>query len=350
MSGTGLTIALDATYSTGPNLTGIGVYSRELLYGLADAHPEAEFLFCYRAHRLRDALRQSLPANVRRAWLRADGFWPWHAPLFHGLNQRVDSVRARRIVSTFHDLFVLTGDYSTPDFRVRFTSQAQRAADRSDLIIAVSEFTAAQLVDVLGVDRARIRVVPHGVRRPKAPPFPDSSRENVILHVGAIQRRKNIVRLIEAFERTPPDWRLILAGSRGFGAEEILARIEQSPRRTSIELPGYVDDTSLEELYRRARVFAFPSLDEGFGMPVLDAMARGVPVLTSNRSATRELAANAALLIDPAETESVSSGLLRIVNSPALRSQLRDAGFARAQMFSWANAVARTWNVYRELV
>ena len=350
MPGSDLNIALDATYSLGRNLTGVGVYSRELLFGLAAAHPEAKFLFCYRAHRLRQAFRQRLPPNAGRAWLRAGGFWPWRAPLFHGLNQRVDSVRARRIVSTFHDLFVLTGDYSTNDFRVRFTAQAQHAAERSHLIIAVSEFTARQVVDVLGVERSRVRVVLHGVKRPAAPPPADSERANMILHVGAIQHRKNILRLVEAFERTPPHWNLVLAGSQGFGAAEILARIERSPRRASIELPGYVGELALEDLYRQARVFAFPSLDEGFGMPVLDAMARGVPVLTSNRSATREVAGNAALLIDPNEVESVASGLLRIVNNPTLRSQLREAGLARAQKFRWEDAVERTWQVYRELI
>ena len=345
-----MNIALDASYSIGRALTGVGVYSRELLTGLAVGHPETEFLFCYRAHRLMASLRDPLPSNVSRAWLRSDGFWPRRASLFHGLNQRVDSVRARRIVSTFHDLFVLTGDYSTHEFRVRFTAQAQRAAERSDLIIAVSEFTARQLVDVLGVDRARVRVVPHGVWRPAVPPPTDQERANIILHVGAIQHRKNIVRLVEAFERTPADWKLVLAGSQGFGAAEILERIAASPRRASIELPGYVPEEDLEKLYKLARVFAFPSLDEGFGMPVLDAMARGVPVLTSNRSATREVAGNAALLIDPNDAESVSSGLSRIVNNPALRNQLREAGLARAAKFSWGDAVQGTWQVYRELV
>ncbi len=345
-----MTIALDATYSTGPNLTGVGVYSRELLAGLAAAHPEERFLYCYRAHRLRVAFRETLPANVSRAWLRADGIWPRSARLFHGLNQRVDHVRVRHIVSTFHDLFVLTGDYSTHEFRLRFIAQAQRAAERSDRIIAVSEFTAGQLVDVLGVERSRIRVVHHGVNLPAGPPPRDAERENLILHTGAVQKRKNIVRLIEAFEHTPPDWKLVLAGANGFGAGEILSRIERSSRRESIELPGFVEPGRLEQLYAKARVFAFPSLDEGFGMPVLDAMARGVPVLTSNRSATREVAGNAALLINPIEQDSVNSGLLRIVSSAALRNELRELGLRRAREFSWAAAATRTWEVYRELL
>jgi glycosyltransferase involved in cell wall biosynthesis len=345
-----LKIALDATYSIGRNLTGVGVYSRELVFGLAHAHQDTEFLYCYRAHRLRRAFQEQIPSNVARVWLRADGIWPYSAQLFHGLNQRVDSVRAKRIVSTFHDLFVLTGDYSSPEFRLRFTGQAQRAAERSDLIIAVSEFTADQVVNVLGVERSRIRVIHHGVNRPAAAPPTDDERENLILHTGAIQHRKNIIRLVEAFEQTPEGWRLVLAGSLGFGAAEILSRIDQSPRKASIELPGYVGSERLEELYRKARIFAFPSLDEGFGMPILDAMARGVPVLTSNRSATREVAGKAALLIDPLQAESVKGGLLRIVCSSALRNELRESGMRRAASFSWETAAQQTWKVYDELL
>lgn len=345
-----MTIALDATTSSGPALTGVGVYSRELLFGLSQAHPTERFLFCYRAHRLWKSFRDRLPVNATRAWLRGDGFWPHSAAIFHGLNQRVDHVRARRIVSTFHDLFVITGEYSTSDFRVRFTAQARQAAERSHLIIAVSEFTADQVVNALGVERSRVRVVHHGVRHPQYAPPTDSERENIILHVGAIQRRKNVLRLVEAFERTAPEWRLMLVGSAGFGSEEIAARIAASPRRSSIEVTGYLDDAKLEAVYRRARIFAFPSLDEGFGMPILDAMARGVPVLTSNRSATREVAGNAALLIDPLDVESVASGLLRIANNPTLRGQLREAGLSHAAGFSWDKSVDQTWRVYSELL
>lgn len=345
-----MTIALDATYSIGPGLTGVGVYSREILFGLCETYPSEHFLFCYRSHRLLKSGKDRLPVNATRAWLRSDGFWPHTAALFHGLNQRVDQVRAKRIVSTFHDLFVITGDYSTADFRVRFTEQARQAAERSDLIIAVSEFTAGQIEHALDVERSRIRVVHHGVRIPPAPPPEDDARENIILHVGAVQRRKNVLRLVEAFERTSPEWRLVLAGGAGYGAEEIAQRIAASPRRASIEIVGYVDGNRLEELYQKARVFAFPSLDEGFGMPVLDAMARGVPVLTSNRSATREVAGSAALLIDPSGTESVASGLTRITTNPALRRQLREAGLSRAAQFSWSKTVAETWQVYTELI
>jgi glycosyltransferase involved in cell wall biosynthesis len=274
---------------------------------------------------------------------------PWRCGLFHALNQRVDAKFAPT-VATFHDLFVMTGDYSTAEFRARFTLQAREAAARSDLIIAVSEFTGTQVETLLGVDPGRIRVVRHGVRlSPSAPP-PDAARENVILHVGAIQKRKNLARLVEAFETLPHDWRLVLAGpADGYGAAEIIARIDRSPRRQDIELTGYLPDEDLENLYRRARIFAFPSLDEGFGMPVLDAMAAGVPVLTSTRSALPEVAGNAAMLADPEDTDALAHALQLLTGSIDLREEYRRKGVERAGEFSWGKTIESTWSVYREL-
>lgn len=340
-------IALDATYSVGRNLSGVGVYSQAILGGLATAHPETRFLFCYRPHRFLDSFGRSIPPNCKRRLL-----WKDHAPavdLFHGLNQRIDSARHRRTVSTFHDLFVMTGDYSTPDFRLKFTDQARAAAERSDLIITVSHFTAKEVEEFLKVEPARIRVIPHGVRQPFEPRRP-VPREPMILFVGAIQRRKNVARLIEAFERVAPGWQLVLAGSFGFGSTEILARAEASPQRTDIQILGYVPDTVLEGLYQRASIFAFPSLDEGFGMPVLDAMARGVPVLTSDVSALPEVAGDASLKVDPVQTDAIAEGLQKLTGDENLRAQLAQKGLARSRDFSWEKAVERTWKVYLELL
>jgi glycosyltransferase involved in cell wall biosynthesis len=341
-----LKIALDATYSLGRHLSGVGVYSRELMAGLAAGHADARFHFCYRPHRLLRSFQEPLPPNARRRllWRGLAG----RADLYHGLNQRVDERRWPRVVSTFHDLFVLSAEYSTPEFRRRFAEQARGAAERSDLIIAVSEFTACQVENLLGVERARIRVVHHGVNAPA--PRGNNARENAILFVGAIQKRKNLVRLVDAFERVASGWKLVLVGSTGFGAEEIFQKIERSPRRNDIEVTGYVTDAELERLYARARVFAFPSLDEGFGMPVLDAMARGVPVLTSNRSALPEVAGDAALLVNPENGDEITAGLERITGDEELRRDLARRGLERSAQFSWGLAVEKTWSVYGELV
>lgn len=332
----------------GDHLSGVGVYSREILHGLAAAHGKQPFLWCYRPHRMLRALRQSQPVNCGRRLI-----FESHLPacsLFHGLNQRLPLAKARRMVVTFHDLFVMTGEYSTPEFRERFAEQARRAAERADLIICVSAFTASQVAELLHVEPSRLRVVWHGVRPLAVTPPNDAAREDIILHVGAIQARKNILRLVEAFERMPAPWRLVLAGDSGYGAEQIMARIERSPARARIEITGYVTDAQLESWYCRARMLAFPSLDEGFGIPLLEAMAYQLPIVTSNRSALREVGTGAAVLVDPENVDEISDALLRLGADEELRTTLRQAGSIVAAKHSWQYAAEQTWGVYRELV
>jgi glycosyltransferase involved in cell wall biosynthesis len=339
-------IALDATYSVGGDLSGVGLYSREMLRGLAASHPEARFDFCYRPHRYWRSRAVPLPPNARRRLL-AEPFGPRAADLFHGLNQRLPRIPLRRAIATFHDLFVLTGEYSTEEFRARFAAQARDAARRSTAIIAVSAFTGSAVVSLLGVDAAKIHVIHHGVRDL---PYSSSPREKVVLNVGAIQKRKNIARLVEAFETLEPDWRLVLAGSLGYGSADILARIERSPARDRISILGYVSPEELARWYSRAMVFAFPSLDEGFGMPVLEAMAAGTPVVTSNRSALPEVAGDAAILVDPESTEALGAALRLLAGNGDLRRDLAGRGMERARLFTWEKAVRETWDVYREVL
>jgi glycosyltransferase involved in cell wall biosynthesis len=342
-----LKIALDATYSVGENLSGVGVYSRELLRGLAAEHPEQDFTYCYRPHRFLRSFSATLPAKARRALL-SEPFFPRSRDFFHGLNQRVPGVRFHKTITTFHDLFVLTGDYSTPEFRRRFAEQARRAAEESDAIIAVSEFTARQVEELLRVERSRIHVVHHGADHVAC--AAGVTRENIVLNVGAVQKRKNIARLVEAFERTPRGWKLVLAGSSGYGAPEILARIAGSSRRADIQVLGYISPTELAQWYARARVFAFPSLDEGFGMPVMEAMAAGVPVVAARRAALPEVCGDAALLVDPEDVVAIATALEHLMADPIAVERLVDAGRKRTKEFRWQKAALETWKIYQLLL
>ena len=339
-------VALDATYSVDAQPSGIAVYSRRILDGLAQHYAADEFLHCYRPKQFRRAPNAS-SANIRRRILLPFRL-PLSAEIFHALNQRLDRRYARRVVSTFHDLFVMTNEYSTADFRQRFTKQAREASQRSDLIITVSQFTADQVHELLGVERGRLRVIPHGVD--DVPQISARPREPLVLFVGALQVRKNVARLVQAFEEMREPWRLVLVGATtGYGAEEILAQIEQSRVRGRIEVAGYVSQSGLLDLFARASIFAFPSLDEGFGIPVIEAMARGVPVITSNASALAEVAENAALLVDPLDTAHIAGALEQLAEQPSLRDELAAKGKARAAQFTWEKAVRKTYDVYREL-
>jgi glycosyltransferase involved in cell wall biosynthesis len=336
-----LKLAIDATYSLGNDLSGVGIYSRELLHALANQHPEQLFDWCYRPHRFSKSRREVLPVNARRRvlWERLGA----RSGLFHALNQRLPLRRFQKQVVTFHDLFVMTAEYSTPEFRKRFTEQARQAAGEADSIIAVSRFTAGQVESLLGVESSRIQVVHHGIRPlPVVPRAP----ENIVLHVGAIQERKNVARLVRAFAAMPRGWRLVLAGSAGYGAQRILGEIETSPKRTDILVTGYVTEQELAEWYARASIFAFPSLDEGFGMPVLEAMRAGVAVVASDRSAVPEVCGGAAALVDVTREEAIGSTLRELGWNQDRRADLEARGSTRALQFSWVKAASETWQVY----
>jgi glycosyltransferase involved in cell wall biosynthesis len=341
-------IALDATYSIDKHPSGIAIYSREILNGLADAYPEDSFIHCYRAKQYGQASRPVRPNVENHSLLPLLGGMFARPGIFHALNQRVDSRLGKKVVATFHDLFVLTGDYSTPDFRRRFAKQARIAERNADLIIAVSQFTAKQVEELLGVDAKRIRVIPHGAYAPSAAARVE---KKMVLSVGAIQLRKNTARLVEAFEKLPEDWKLVLAGAvTGYGAESILERIQASPAQKRICVAGYVSAEELQRLYARAAIFAFPSLDEGFGIPVLEAMAHGVPVVTSNCSALPEVAGEAALLVDPKNVDAIAAALMDLASSAERRQKLSEAGRMRAELFKWRRAVDQTYGVYQELL
>ncbi len=339
-------IALDATYSLGDGLSGVGVYSREILNGLAASEPTAQWDWFYRSQRYFRARSLPKPENVTRRFL-SDSWGNRGAHLFHGLNQRLPKKRFRLQIATFHDLFVLSGNYSTPEFRERFAAQAREAAACADLIIAVSAFTGSQVENYLGVPASRVRVIHHGVVPRVIPELP---REKLVLCVGAIQRRKNQARLIRAFRAMPEDWNLVLAGSPGFEAEEVVREAAESPVASRIRITGYLPDEEIGRLYARASIFAFPSLDEGFGMPVLEAMAAGVPVVTGNRSALPEVCGDAAESVDPLSEDEMAQAMITLANNPQRRQEMAKLGFRHAATFRWENAVSETLAVYRELL
>jgi glycosyltransferase involved in cell wall biosynthesis len=345
-----LRIALDATYSLGDALSGVGVYSRELLNGLAASDFAEGWDWFYRSQRYWRArwnsCRKTTPRNVRVRRLSDTG-GDRSAPLFHGLNQRLPESRFRRQVATFHDLFVLSGEYSTAEFRERFAAQARKAASAADLVVAVSAFTASQVETYLHVPASRIRVIHHGVLARCTPG--DVAREKIILCVGALQKRKNQLALVRAFRAAPTDWTLVLAGSHGYEAESVMQAVAESPMRDRIHITGYLSDNELARWYARAGIFAFPSLDEGFGMPALEAMEAGVPVIAGNRSSLPEICGDAAMLVDPGSDEELANAIEILPRDEALRAKMAVAGKLHAAGFRWETAIWKTIEVYKEL-
>ena len=173
------------------------------------------------------------------------------------------------------------------------------------------------------------------------------------LTVGTLEPRKNLRRLLDAWARLPASLRrersLLVAGGRGWGSETVAGVIARRPELAAVRLLGEVSDGDLAALYSAAEAFAYPSLAEGFGLPVVEAMACGAPVLTSDRSATAEVAAGAALLVDPEDVLAISRGLADLLGDPAERDRLGRLGAERAAELSWRRAARETLELYRRL-
>src|SRR5581483_10057627 len=237
------------------------------------------------------------------------------------------------LVVTVHDLAVLRHP-ETFNLWTRLYSRlcVSRVARAARLLIAVSEHTKRDVVELLGVPEERIRVVPNGV----ADAFtPEGSAEagDYVLAVGTIEPRKNLGRLAEATRRLGVELRVV--GAPGWG------RVELGP---GVRRLGRVPDDELARLYRGARCLAYPSLYEGFGIPIVEAMASGTPVVTSGGGATEEISGGAAVLVDPLDPASIAAG---IEEASARREELVRAGLQRARDFGWDEVARRTAEVYR---
>jgi glycosyltransferase involved in cell wall biosynthesis len=255
-----------------------------------------------------------------------------------------------RTLLTVHDLsFLHYPDHFVPKLVRYLSGVVPRSVARADRVLADSQATRDDLIEYMGVPPEKVQVLYSGVDGRFRPTEEPGERERLkeryglpgdrpyVLSVGTVQPRKNYVRLIRAFaslERTSHE--LVIAGGHGWLYQEVLAEAEE--RKDRVRMLGFVDDADLPALYRGAALFAFPSLYEGFGLPVLEAMACGVPVVCSNTSSVPEVAGDAALLIDPHDEESLAQALERLLSDEGLREQMVKQGFERAGQFTWERA------------
>ncbi len=265
--------------------------------------------------------------------------------------------RFRRVV-TVHDLIYAR----FPDAHAGLRDRGMRvlvpgAARRSDRVIADSHSTREDLVALLGLDPARIDVVPLGlgtVRREEPPPERDVrarfqlGERDVVLSLSAKRPHKNLLALIGALARIAPEHRplLVLPGYPTAHESELRARAVALGVAEDVRFPAWVSSAELEGLWSIARAFVFPSLYEGFGLPVLEAMARGVPVACSNASSLPEVAGDAALLFDPNDESAIAEALRRLLDDEQLRERLRTQGAAQAQRFTWERTARLTLESY----
>lgn len=225
-------------------------------------------------------------------------------------------------------------------------------------VIAISHSTASDLRHMYGLDRKKIHVIHEGLpARAAQTPNGDAIRRFGLdrpygLFVGTLQPRKNLVRLLQAYakiyHRERPEWDLVLVGAKGWLSSEIEALAAELSG--AVHLLSYVDDALLPALFCGARFFVFPSLFEGFGLPVLEANHYGVPVMTSNNSSLPEVAGDAAILVDPLNVDEIADAMLRLSEDENLRQRLIAAGYENVKRFSWAKAARETFTVLENAV
>lgn len=350
---------------------GVHIYTRELLRHLPSAAPDNEYEAFVGPGVWPPsgvgAINAPVPTErplIRIAWEQA-GFpvqaRQAHLGLVHGTVNVIPELAPGPTAVTVHDLsFLRHPDRLSTRRRQYLKWVVGRSARRAGHVIAVSRSTRDDLIELAGVPEEKISVIPLGVDPSFQPAAsnPDESvpldRRPYILHVGTLEPRKNVDVLVRAFARlreaTHLPHALALVGARGWSYEPIFQLVNSLGLEDHVRFVDYVDSADLPRWYTDADLFAFPSVYEGFGLPVLEAMACGLPVVTSDSSSLRELAADAALLVEPGSPEALEDAMRRILEDRSLRDRLRAKGLERAAHFSWEVTARETARVYEAVI
>lgn len=311
--------------------------------------------------------------NLVRIWHRlnlpcprVEWFTGGPLDLFHATDFVMAPNSARRKLLTVHDLaFIFYPDAAMPSLHHYLNTVVPRSIRRADHLIADSHHTARDLNQQWQIPSECITVVQGAVDHSRFHPAESDKdkldcqaireryglgEEPIILAVSRLEPRKNFSRLIQAFHRANLDHKLphklVIAGSKGWLYDSIFATVEELNLVDRVLFPGFVDDVDLPALYRCAEVFAYPSLYEGFGLPILEALASGTPVLTANNSCLPEAGGDGALYVDAEDVDSIADGLVQICTDVTLQTQLRAAGTQHAASFSWESSACQLLNAY----
>ena len=363
-----LRIGLDGT-TLQPERSGVGFYTEHLFASLLAVDGKNEYVVLSNSEVRSDMIPADLVHEGYRFPLR--GIW-MQAILPHLLNRnKVDVCHFTNYISplwsscpavvTFPDMTVsLFPRYSPWKKRLLLRSLIPLVARKADAIIVVSESSRRDVLRTLRIRKEKIHLIHEGVT-PEFTPVTDKNRLEKVkiryglrgpyfIAVGTVEPRKNLVRLAQAFQQvrreTGRNLKLLIVGGKGFQSDQILREVKESADGQVI-WTGYAPSHDLPSLYSGAEALVYPSLYEGFGLPVLEAMACATSVITSNNSSLREVAGDAALLVDPEVVEDISNSMRRIIEDRKLYNMLSNKGIERASHFSWKEAARRTLKVYQ---
>ncbi|GMU22546.1 MAG: glycosyl transferase [Phycisphaerae bacterium] len=364
--------------------TGVGHYVAELIATLPQVAPDLDVLaFCRRfVTRGESPQAPQGGAEMMKAPRPARGRWPYWARrlvqetygtafealgtllgyrIYHEPNH-IPSPWPGPVVTTIHDLSALRFPAWHPPDRVAWYERSFVAAlPRSSHFITVSEFTRREMVDLLGINPERITAIPLGVRavfHPRPAEAVEAWRKSrglsggYVLFVGTHEPRKNLPGLLVAYGRLPESLRrrfpLVIAGAGGWAHERLVDLVVQENLSPDVRMLGYVSDEELAWLYAGARVLVWPTFYEGFGLPPLECMASGTPVVTSQVASLPEVVGDAGVLVDPHDVEGFTRAVARILVDEGWAGELAQAGLARSKAFSWLTCGARHAEIYRQ--
>jgi glycosyltransferase involved in cell wall biosynthesis len=272
--------------------------------------------------------------------------------------------RARKLAVTVYDTSVMSHPECHRKINIMHCARGiKEAVERADSIIAISEHTKRDIIKYFNAPEELITVT-HLAAGPEYGEVRDAAAlasargryglpENYILFIGSLEPRKNIKTLLEAYASIPgrlgKHFPLVIAGGKGWLNSDIPALVERLGIKDRVRFTGYIDGSDINAVYSGASVFAYPSLYEGFGLPILEAMSCGAPVITSNTSSMPEVAGDAACLVDPLSTGELASALRTVLEDEGLREKMKKKGLARAAMFSWDRCAHETLEVYRKI-
>lgn len=282
------------------------------------------------------------------------------AELFHGTLNVIPLACPIPSVVTIHDLAFIRFPGTFRAYNRTYLDLATRTSvRRAARILAVSEHTRREVIGLLGVPPERVAVTYNAARAHFRPPDPavlahfrtrHNLPETFVLYVGTLEPRKNLTTLLEAYGQVVRERRvpLLIGGGKGWLYQPVFERLEALGLREHVHFVGYIEEQELPLWYAAATLFVFPSLYEGFGMPPLEAMACGTPVVTSNSASLPEVVGDAGLLVSPTDVEALAAAIVRLLHDPDLHAELRQRGLQRAHHFSWRKTAERTLAVYEQ--